>query len=182
MGHICTNNPHNKLLKSFKGLALFQYWKMVNTKKYFNLWILKGAKFSNFYELKKKLIFIQIGTTLLLMLTKPHTMTIMSSNRSTWVNGNVVCRSLNFLILPITRSTWIRTLESCLDVSTSPPESCLFLFVKLGILSVAPRVINSSFILKPRSTSIQSSMETLLKKTWFFCNLFIRHLTTPSQR
>ena len=83
MGHICTNNPHNKLLKSFKGLALFQYWKMVNTKKYFNMWILKGAKFSNFYELKKKLIFIQIGTTLLLMLTKPHTMTIMSSNRST---------------------------------------------------------------------------------------------------
>ena len=56
---------------------------MVNTKKYFNMSILKGAKFSNFDELKKKLIFIQIGTTLLLMLTKPHTMTIMSSNIST---------------------------------------------------------------------------------------------------
>ena len=114
------------------------------TQKYFNMWILKGAKFSNFYEV----IFIQIGSTLLLMLTKPHTMTIMSSNRSTWVNGNVVCRSLNFLILPITRSTWIRTLENCLDVSTSPPESCFLPFVKHGILSV-PRALNSSFILNP---------------------------------
>ena len=100
---------------------------------------------------ENKLMFIQNGTKLLLLLTKPHTMPIMSSNRSTWVNGNVVCRSLNFLILPITRSTWIYTLESCLDLSISPPESCFFPFVKLGILSVVPRALNSSFILKARS-------------------------------
>ena len=124
-------------------------------KHFFNMWILKGEKFSNFYELKKKLMF---------MLTKPHTMTIMSSNRSTWGNGNVVCRRLNFLILPITHCTWIRTLESCLDISTSPSESCFFHFVKLGILSVAARALNSSFVLKPRSASIQSPMEILLKK------------------
>ena len=42
---------------------------------------------------KKKLMLIQNGTTLLFVLTKPHTMTIMSPNRSTWVNGIVVCRS-----------------------------------------------------------------------------------------
>ena len=107
-----------------------------------------------FLQTKKKLMLIQNGTTLLFMLTKPHTMTIMPSNRSTWVNGNVVCRSLSFLILPITRSTRIRTIESCLDVSTSPPESCFF----------APSAPNSSFISKPQSASIQTPMETLLKK------------------
>ena len=47
------------------------------------MWILKGAKFSNFYQLKKKVIFIQTGATLLSMFTKPQAMTIMSSNRST---------------------------------------------------------------------------------------------------
>ena len=128
------------------------------------MWILKGAKFSNFYQLKKKAIFIQIGATLLSMFTKPQAMTIMSSNRSTWVNRNVVCKSLNYSILPITQSTWVRTLDSCLDVSTSPLESCSFPFVKLGILYVATRTLNSSFILKPLSASMQSQMETLLKK------------------
>ena len=39
------------------------------------MWILKGAKFNNFYQLKS--IWIQNGTTILLMLTKPHTMTMM---------------------------------------------------------------------------------------------------------
>ena len=101
-------------------------------------------------------MLIQNGTTLLIMMTKPCPMTIMSSDRSTWVDGNVVCRSLSFLILPITRSTWIQTLESCLDVSTSPPESCFVLFVKLGTLSAAPRSINSSFMLKAGSVGIQS--------------------------
>ena len=128
------------------------------------MWILKGAKFSNFYQLKKKAIFIQIGATLLSMFTKPQAMTIMSSNRSTWVNRNVVCKSLNYSILPITQSTWVRTLDSCLDVSTSPLESCSFPFVKLGILYVATRTLNSSFILKSLSASIQSRMETSLKK------------------
>ena len=98
------------------------------------------------------------------MLTKPHIVIIMSSNRSTWVNGNVVCRSLNFLILAINSSTRIRTLESCLDISTSLPESCFFPFVKLGMLSIAPRALNSSFVLKSQSTSIEWPMETLLKK------------------
>ena len=125
----------------------------------------KRSKIQQFLSTEKKTIFIQIGTTLLSMLTKSHTKTIMSYNRSTWVNGNVVCRSLNYSILPITQSTWICTLESCLDVSTSPLESCSFPFVKLGILYVATRPLNSSFILKPRSASIQSRMETLLKKT-----------------
>ena len=128
------------------------------------MWILKGAKFSNFYQLKKKAIFIQIGATLLSMFTKPQAMTIMSSNRSTWVNRNVVCKSLNYSILPITQSTWVRTLDSCLDVSTSPLESFSFPFVKLGILYVATRTLNSSFILKSLSASMQSQMETLLKK------------------
>ena len=84
----------------------------------------KRSKIQQFLRTEKKLMLIQNGTTLLFMLTKPHTMTIMSSNT---VNGTVVCRSLNFLILPITNSTWIHTLESCLDVSTSPPESSFFL-------------------------------------------------------
>ena len=53
----------------------------------------------------KKLMLIQDGTKLLLMLTKPHTMTLISSNRSIFVNGSVVCRSLIFLILPKTCST-----------------------------------------------------------------------------
>ena len=101
---------------------------------HFNMWILKGAKL-NFYELKKTNVDSKWNCTII-MLTKPHTMTIMSSNTSNWVNGNVVCRSLNFLILHITRSTWICTLDSCLDVFSSPPESCFFLFVKLGILKV----------------------------------------------
>ena len=125
----------------------------------------KRSKIQQFLSTEKKTIFIQIGTTLLSMLTKSHTKTIMSYNRSTWVNGNVVCRSLNYSILPITQSTWIRTLESCLDVSTSPLESCSFPFVKLGILYVATRALNSSFILKPRSASLQSQMEALLKKS-----------------
>ena len=99
------------------------------------------------------------------MLTKSHIVTIMLSNRCAWFVGNVVCRRLNYSTLPITQSTWIRPLESCLDVSTSTPESCFFPFVKLGILYVATRALNSSFILKPRSASIQSRMETLLKKT-----------------
>ena len=98
------------------------------------------------------------------MLTKPHTMTIKSSNRSTLVNGNVVYRSLNFLTLPSACSTWIRTLDSYLNVSTSPTRKLLFPFVKLGILSVAPRALNSYFLLKSRSASIQSPVETLLKK------------------
>ena len=99
------------------------------------------------------------------MLTKSHIVTIMSSNRCAWFVGNVVCRRLNYSALPITQSTWICPLESCLDVSTSTPESCFFPFVKLGILYVATRALNSSFILKPRSASLQSQMETLLKKS-----------------
>ena len=95
------------------------------------------------------------------MLTKPHTMAIMSSHRSTWVNGHVVSRSLNFLVLPITRSTWIRTLESCLDVSTSPPGSCFFPFVKLGILSVAPRAL----YIKPSICHYAITNGNLLKKS-----------------
>ena len=128
----------------------------------------KRSKIQQFLSTEKKTIFIRIGTTLLSMLTKSHTKTIMSYNRSTWVNGNVVCKSLNYSILPITQSTWIRTLEGCLDVSTSPLESCSFPFVKLGILYVATRALISSFILKPRSASLQSRMETLLKKTYSF--------------
>ena len=74
-GNICTHNPHKELLKSFKSLALFKNLKTVNIKKCFNMWILEGAKFSNFYQLKSMLI--QNGTTILFMLTKPHTMTVM---------------------------------------------------------------------------------------------------------
>ena len=44
-------------------------------------------------------------------------------------------------------------------------ESCFFPSVKLGISSVAPKVHNSPIILKPQSASIQSSIETLVKKT-----------------
>ena len=124
----------------------------------------KRSKIQQFLRTEKKLMLIQNGTTLLFILTKPHTMTIMSPNRSTWVNGNVVCRSLTFLILPITRSTWIRTFDSCLDLSTYQQKDVFFPFVKLGILSVAPRALNSSFILKPWYASIQSPMETLLEK------------------
>ena len=124
----------------------------------------KRSKIQQFLSTEKNTIFIQIGATLLSMFTKSHTMTIMPSNRSTWVNRNVVCKSLNYSILPITQSTWVRTLDSCLDVSTSPLESCSFPFVKLGILYVATRTLNSSFILKSLSASMQSQMETLLKK------------------
>ena len=53
---------------------------------------------------------------------------------------------------------------SGLDVSTSPTQGCFFLSVKLEILSVAQRTPNSYFISKPQSNSIQSPMETLVKK------------------
>ena len=124
----------------------------------------KRSKIQQFLQTQKKLMLIQNGTTLLFMLTKPHAMTIISSNRSIWVNGNVACASLNFLILPITRSTWICTLESRLDESTSSSESCSFPFVKLGILRFASKALTSSFALKPRSASIQPTVETLMKK------------------
>ena len=46
-------NPRNYLLKHFKSLALFKDWKVVDIKKFFNIRILKGAKFSNFYDPEK---------------------------------------------------------------------------------------------------------------------------------
>ena len=93
-----------------------------------------------------------------------YTMTIMSFNRSTWVNGNVVCRSLNFITstyntFHMDLYTW--ELSWCIHF---PTRKVFFPFVKLGILSVALRALNSSFILKPWPASIQSPMKTLLKK------------------
>ena len=105
-------NPHNHLIKHFKSLSLFKDWKVLNT--------------------QKKLILIQKETTLLFMLTKPRTMTLISSNRSASGDSNIVRRSLNFLILPIRRFTWIGTLQSYLDVSNLLPKSWFFPFLKRG--------------------------------------------------
>ena len=46
-------NPRNSLLKHFQSLALCKDWKLVNIKEFFNIQILKGAKFCNFYDPEK---------------------------------------------------------------------------------------------------------------------------------
>ena len=52
-------------------------------------------------------------------LTHPEIIIITLSSKSTCCIGTVVCRYRNFFNRPITLSTCMRTLESCLEVSTS---------------------------------------------------------------
>ena len=89
-------------------------------------------------------------------LTHPEIIIITLSSKSTCCIGTVVCRYRNFFNRPITLSTCMRTLESCLEVSTSHWDNCDFPFVKQGILRTAPADALSSWRLKPLSARKRS--------------------------
>lgn len=101
-----------------------------------------------------------LGTTLLQRFVRaPHTITT-SSSISTWDTGITVCKILKFFHRPMTRSTWILTRDSCLDVSTSSADSCFLPLVKWGIRRMAPQAASSSRIknhLSAKTSSIGSN-------------------------
>ena len=77
---------------------------------------------------------------------------------ATRLMGEVLSNNEYFCFqLPITRSTFIRTLATLLVFSTSCCLNCFWPLVKAGIASWAPYVPSVSDILNPRSAMITSS-------------------------
>ena len=101
-------------------------------------------------------IFEHYDTIFWFKLTHSEIIIITLSSKSTCCIRNVVCRYRNFFNRPITYSTCMRTLESCLEVSTSHWDNCDFPFVKQGILRTAPADALSSWRLKPLSARKRS--------------------------
>ena len=79
--------------------------------------------------------------------------------------GSLLCRIVYlFFSRPISRSTWIRTLERRLDSSTSFTKNCFFPLVNEGISNFAPYNTRSSLMVKARSARITSPFSSLSRK------------------
>ena len=74
---------------------------------------------------------------------------------------------MNFLNLPITLSTCMRTCAICLDISTSLAVSGFFPSVKAAILNTAPNVASSSYTKNSRSARTQFPGESMSRNPEF---------------
>ena len=108
-------------------------------------------------------MFEDYDTIVWFKLAHPEIITITLSNNSTCCIGTVVCRYRNFFNRPITLSTCMVKLGSCLEVSTSHWDNFDFSFAKQGILRTAPADTISSWSLKPLSARTRSPKFNFLR-------------------